>query len=539
MDNFRFDGVTQNWMEFKNNYWQIVTDHRVSLVLEQTVNKIDFTVDYNVQWRRGVLDQLSLYLSWDGKQPRDNAIPFKNGVIYLKDMSFKPHDKENCFTWQLPFDYSAMATCKPVQDWLLSAVKDPMQMGLLRAYLNAILTGRADLQRFLELIGPGGGGKGTFIRLAEAIIGKANVHVSDLRRLETNRFETAKLYGKRLCVITDAEKYTGEVNKLKAMTGCDSLPFEEKHKQDGQSFRFGGMVLIAANTDIATSDHTSGLQRRRITVRFENVVPPEERRDLDAEFEPYLPGVINWVLALPKAEVESLLLETERRVKALAGVSMMTLISNNPIAAWSHECLLYKANAATYVGNIDRDDKTKEIQNTDKLYPNYVKWTEATGRKAMAVNMFIPALRDLLCFQLKLAEVKHKRDRGGGHFKGIGIRNLSNDNDLSPLEQYFGKGVDEISVTGGDTTVTDGMTYQTRMVTKVTDFKENSSMKKPEEERPERSEKGGTNENGKRIGGKLPPQKPVTSITEPLNSVTSPSQIVTTSESPSPDADYF
>jgi len=44
---------------------------------------------------------------------------------------------------------------EPVQDWMLSAMKgDRTQVEVLRAYLNAVVTGRLDLQRYLECMAP-------------------------------------------------------------------------------------------------------------------------------------------------------------------------------------------------------------------------------------------------------------------------------------------------------------------------------------------------------------------------------------------------
>jgi putative DNA primase/helicase len=110
------------------------------------------------------------------------------------------------------------------------------------------------------------------------------MHVTTLKQLETNRFETANLLGKRFMQITDAEKYTGETNMLKAITGEDYLNYEEKNRQGGASFRFGGMVLIAANDMTTTGDYSGAIHRRRITVRFDNMVDATKRRDLEAEF---------------------------------------------------------------------------------------------------------------------------------------------------------------------------------------------------------------------------------------------------------------
>jgi len=60
--------------------------------------------------------------------------------------------------------------------------------------------GRADLQRFLYLIGLGGTGKGTFIRLLLNLIGMSNACSSDLDDFCNNRFEAAFVSKRfRLC----------------------------------------------------------------------------------------------------------------------------------------------------------------------------------------------------------------------------------------------------------------------------------------------------------------------------------------------------
>jgi putative DNA primase/helicase len=72
---------------------------------------------------------------------------------------------------------------------------DPQRVQLLRAYLKAIVTGRTDLQRYLECLGPGGTGKSTYTRLAIALVGLENTCITELKLLEGNRFETSGIYG--------------------------------------------------------------------------------------------------------------------------------------------------------------------------------------------------------------------------------------------------------------------------------------------------------------------------------------------------------
>ncbi|ACB54126.1 hypothetical protein cce_4778 [Crocosphaera subtropica ATCC 51142] len=235
-------------------------------------------------------------------------IPFRNGVLDIETRDLWPHSPTNYFTWSLPYDYNPLATGEPIKQWLLEMMQgDESLVELVRAYLHGVVTGRADWQKFLELIGPGGTGKSTLIRLAIALVGFSNCHVTTLKRLETSKFETANIKDKRLVLVTDAERYTGDVTTLKALTGEDSLPYEKKMQQATGGFKPDCLVIIAGNEHIKTSDYTSGLQRRRITVGMRRKISEENQRNLikhdnqgniSGEFVPYIPGFLNWVLEM-------------------------------------------------------------------------------------------------------------------------------------------------------------------------------------------------------------------------------------------------
>ena len=102
---------------------------------------------------------------------------------------------------------------------------------MLRAWLKACLVGKGhELQRFLEVIGPGGRGKSTFANLCCALVGNGNYASTTLNQLEQSRFEIASIKGKRLTLINDSERYGGSAQIFKALTGGDNLRFEEKIK---------------------------------------------------------------------------------------------------------------------------------------------------------------------------------------------------------------------------------------------------------------------------------------------------------------------
>src|SRR5262249_29258001 len=143
--------------------------------------------------------------------------------------------------------YDPHAACPKTQAWMHETVGGAHdQVQVLRAYAKAVVTRRVALQRYLEIIGPGGTGKGTYIRLLQALVGSENTAASELKHLETNRFELSMLRGKLLLLVTDAERYSGPVNALKAITGQDFVRMEEKYKTPRTEIA-PVMVVISAN----------------------------------------------------------------------------------------------------------------------------------------------------------------------------------------------------------------------------------------------------------------------------------------------------
>jgi phage/plasmid-associated DNA primase len=131
-----------------------------------------------------------------------------------------------------------------------------------------VILSKVDYQIYIELIGKGGSGKSTFINLITALIGRENIVVTDIKKLETNKFETANLKDKKLIVINDTAQYRGKVSVLKNIIGLDLLRYEEKMKQPGASFLINGLVIISSNELLQLGDLTSGINRRRIVLFF-------------------------------------------------------------------------------------------------------------------------------------------------------------------------------------------------------------------------------------------------------------------------------
>jgi putative DNA primase/helicase len=354
---------------------------------------------------------------WD---EREDFIPLIDGVLRKDTLELLPHSPKYNLTWSLPIRWDERERgCQPIQEWMLEIMKgDSTLVEVLRALLNCVIFGRANYQRYLEAIGPGGTGKGTLFRLASALVGEKNVFPSTLKNLEQNRFELAAAAKAKLIIITEAEKYGGEVNVLKAITGEDKNRIEIKGRQQkcGDGFTFKGFVMLSANEPCQNADYTSGLERRRLSMPFTHQTPPEKRRDLDEEFQPYLAGLLEWVLTMPEAEVRALVVNTNKTVPTLARVRGEALCDANPLADWLDNCLILDSDHKTYVGV----DNAERIE--DWLYANYTVFTRQTNGRPIGQRRYTKLLEDLCCNQLKLEGVKRGRDRYGSYFEGLRIR---------------------------------------------------------------------------------------------------------------------
>ncbi|MFS8120358.1 MAG: DUF5906 domain-containing protein, partial [Microcoleus sp.] len=287
---------------------------------------------------------------------------------------------------------------------------------VLLAYLAAIVTGRADLQRYLELIGGGGTGKSTYMALAKALIGGDNAVSSQLKLLESNQFETARFYQKKLILFPDSERWMGEISVLKQLTGQDPIRYERKGVQQCRDFTYEGMVILSANEAPQSSDRTSGQERRKLTIELDTRCPEYEGRELAKEFALYLPGLLARVLSIPSERITELVKHSDKNVPALSEKKWSQLCETNPIAEWLNERAVSGENFKTYIGTNDPDSVGKW------LYANFCQFQAQSGYKqSIPSKRFSNNLKDLLKNQLKLS-IKEGRDRDGSYIEGIGLR---------------------------------------------------------------------------------------------------------------------
>ena len=352
-----------------------------------------------------------------------SVLPVTNGVYDLKTRQLRAYRVDDRFNWQLPYQYDPHATC-PLIDATLSRMVgyEKALESFLQSWMLVVLLGRYDVQAFLELVGDGGTGKSTFLRLLTFLVGEENTNSTDLNSLESNKFETAALYGKRLTIVTDSARYRGEVPVLKSITGGDFVRLERKHQQQRKPFIYEGLVAIAANQPLESSDYSSGLQRRRRPLTINYVVSDDEKRPyrnkdkypdgFEGELRKEMPGLLNRLLAIDVNEAVNLVSDPDHAMQ----LQRLTIeLETNPLLAWANEYLVRCRESENCIGLKDNDPN-------DGLFSSYCYFTEQRGQSPVSLVRFSRALADIL----RAYGVDTEKDRGKFTFmKGLRLRRNS------------------------------------------------------------------------------------------------------------------
>ena len=382
---------------------------------------------YSMKLINDVMEQLRITVIFDDWYEGKELLLFENGVLNIETKEFKPSSRDLYITQQLPYQYDPYAKCEPIIQWLKGTQENNWsRTQVLRAWLRAVLLGYSEIQKFVEIVGPGKSGKSTYANLAHALVGDENAMISSLEHLEKNRFETSNLYKKKLLLFNDVERYGGSVSVLKAITGRDLIRNERKFQAASQKpFKFNGLVMITANEPIQTTDPTSGLARRRLTIPFDKpftgssaeqktLIDMDDRGRPFGEFAALLPGLVNWVLEMPELEMREYLMETNKKVDFFAKHHKEQILKSNQIMDWMSHCIVFDPGASSAVGLAKTAQGTTYVySNWDKwLYASYCEFSRGSNSNILGRSRFETLLMDVCVHQLGLDVYKMGTSRG-------------------------------------------------------------------------------------------------------------------------------
>ena len=227
-----------------------------------------------------------------------------NGVIDLRDGSFRPHDPKVFVTRTTACDFILGAPCPNFINALEKFQPEPEMRAYLQRLFGYSLTGLIGEHILPFHFGTGGNGKGTILeQVVFKILGEYAVKLSDSlvyinRRGDLPHLELAGLVGKRFALGEENED-GGFLNEkiLKGLSGGDRMK-GRFHYQDFFEFDPTAKIHLVGNHRPKISGRDDGIWRRFRLVDWPVNIPKEEQ---DFQFweklKPEFPGILNWLVA--------------------------------------------------------------------------------------------------------------------------------------------------------------------------------------------------------------------------------------------------
>ena len=164
------------------------------------------------------------------------------------DIQFGPFAPEDYSRNQSPFSFDGEAECPRFLNELIYPAVPADDADLLQRWAGLALFGYNLPQRFLILDGTPNGGKGTLVRIIQALVGTENTYQLRTELLQ-ERFETYRYRGKTLLIGPDVPGdflMRKGASMLKVLVGGDPISAEGKGL-NGDFAMFGNFNIVASH----------------------------------------------------------------------------------------------------------------------------------------------------------------------------------------------------------------------------------------------------------------------------------------------------
>lgn len=221
----------------------------------------------------------------------------RNGLLDIRDMSFKEHTPSYLSTVQLNVEYNPQVDCPQFKKFL-NEVLDCKLIPLVQEIVGYLLTTNTASQKAFVFWGPARTGKSTLLWVVEyLLLGKKNVSNIPWQEIG-DKFKTAELLGKLANVFSDLpSKSIDDTGIFKVVTGEDYLMAEKKNKNPFKFKPFARLVFSCNELPRNYVDRTEGFYRRLIIVPFNRQIEKSKvDKQLKVKFQNEKEGILNWAL---------------------------------------------------------------------------------------------------------------------------------------------------------------------------------------------------------------------------------------------------
>jgi putative DNA primase/helicase len=367
---------------------------------------------------------------------KDSVIVLNNGILNMNTWELEPFSPDKVYFSKSPIDYNSNAPEPVMFTKLINDVfkGNEKQKALMQELFGYCLTNSYKYQKIFYMLGDGGNGKGTVLKILTYLIGTEYVSAFSLYQLTDGtplEYNIAQLQGKKanICGDIGSKKINNTDSIKKLSSGTDEVtgrnPTEKPFK-----FINAAKIIIAANKMPWRDECTTGEKRRDCIVYFENHLSEKstEIKDFAEKIinSGEMSGVLNWAIEGLKRLEEQQDFTDSRTVEERGNEYDKV---SNPLKYFVDDCIREDAQAKTPTFMIyDAYNKYRKQYHMPELSDHAIK----TGikRQCGEVGVYVSEKRihadKLLGFDVP-TELKEKI----GTYPHVlcGIKLKQNDND--------------------------------------------------------------------------------------------------------------
>jgi putative DNA primase/helicase len=220
--------------------------------------------------RAEVLAYLDILIRENTPATEANWIAFRNGLLNVYDDTFIPFSHEHVITNKIDWDYNPNAYDE-LTDKTLDKIScnDKQIRMLLEEMVGYTMFRRNELGKAFILTGSGSNGKSTFLNMLKTMLGRRNVSVLDLKKLN-DRFSTVMLFGKLANIGDDiSDEFITDAADFKKIVTGETIDAEQKGQPKFEFEPYVKLLFSANNIPrIGKGRDSAAILRRLIIVPF-------------------------------------------------------------------------------------------------------------------------------------------------------------------------------------------------------------------------------------------------------------------------------
>jgi len=383
-------GPGDNLYYYENGVWKVGGEHQVHMRVRQLLR--DRRLESHTSNVISGMRASNQLIRTDSDEMRP-TLNVRNGLLDWQSGELRPHSPEVPTTYQLTQGWNDQAECPSVDAWLREITQgDETLQAVLWELVGVSIMTSAPVHRAALLTGQGRNGKGTFLRLIEALVGSEHCSHVTLHELSKNRFAAADLFGSVVNVGGDLDSsHLSDTGLFKQATGGDMMKAERKY---GQPFSFvnRAQMLFSANELPSVRDTSQGYWARWLVIPMKHSFIGHEDATIEAQLHAELDGVL------------------VKAVKALRRLSDngWQFTECEAIKAATESYRVESDSVALFASHMLKEGEHSDFQAHADLYFAYEFWCTTSGRKPVQEQTFSKRLKAAMP-DLESAKVSQRR----------------------------------------------------------------------------------------------------------------------------------